>query len=101
MLRKRIVRRELFVQIDAQAGRLIRPERAVADLRCAREHLACCFAELVLFLDPEVLARQVEMQIGRMTYRRYVAGPMPGGAHTEELAERRQLACDAEPTNGG
>ena len=46
----------------------------------------------VLLLDAEVVAGQVEVQVGGVADRRDVARAVPGRAHAEELAEGRQLA---------
>ena len=47
-------------------------------------------------LDAEVVAGEVEVQVGGVADRRDVARAVPGGAHAEELAEGGQLARHAE-----
>ena len=53
----------------------------------------------MLLLDPEVVAGQVELQVGRVPDRRHVARSVPGGADAEELAQRGQLPGHAQPAD--
>src|SRR5690349_1519766 len=87
---------QLLVQVDAEARTVIRPQRSVADLRTAGEHFARSLAELVLLLDAEVVAGQIQLQVHRVADRRDVAGTVPGSPHAKELAQRRELASHAQ-----
>src|SRR5581483_1540361 len=69
MLRERIPGRQLLVDVDAQAGPVIGPVVAVADLGTAGEDLPRALAEDVLLLDAEVVAGQVQVEIGRVSDR--------------------------------
>ena len=53
----------------------------------------------MLLLDPEVVAGQVKLQVGRVPDGRHVARAVPGGPHAEELAERCQLARHTQPAD--
>src|ERR1700730_4232216 len=58
MLRERVLGRLALVEVDAEAGELVRPHRAVADLGGPREHLPHHVAEERGLLDAEVGARE-------------------------------------------
>src|SRR5215203_6886912 len=91
ILRERVPGREIFVYVHAESGRLGRPHVAVADFRTSGEDLAGALVEDVLFLDPEVVAREVEVQVRSVAHGGNIAGPVPRRPHAEELAERREL----------
>jgi len=99
MGRERVLRRLGLVKVYTEAGPFVGPEVAVADLRSAGENLARGLREDVLFLNPEVVARQVERQIRRVADRRDVAWPVPGRSDPEELAEGGELPADAQPAD--
>ena len=69
VLREREALRRLLVDVDAEAGPLVRPERTIVDLGTTREHLASGIVEQVSLLDPEVRAGQVELEVGRVAHR--------------------------------
>src|SRR5437773_11301016 len=70
----------LLVQVDAQAGVVVEPVGAVANLGAAGEDLLCALGEDGAFLDTEVVDGQVEVHVRGVADRRNVAGPVPGGA---------------------
>ena len=67
--RKRKLRGGDLVDINAKPRQVVRPELAVANLRCAGEDLTAVRAEDVLFLNAEVVAGQVKVQVGGMADR--------------------------------
>ena len=75
VLGERVPGRETFVYIHAEPGRFGGPHITVPDLRASGEDLAGALVEDVLFLDPEVVARQVEVQVGGVAYRETSPGP--------------------------
>src|SRR5688572_28126868 len=92
VLRKRELCRQRLVDLDAESGAVVWPHRPVTNLGRAGKDGARLLAEDVLLLDAEVPAGQVECQVRGVANRRDIAGAVPGGADTEQLAVRRQLA---------
>src|SRR5207253_6269658 len=68
------------------------PQEAAAQFRRAGKDLVEGLTKVDDLLDAEVVASQVEVQVGGVTDRRYVARAVPGGAHAERHAQRSQPA---------
>src|SRR5829696_3863945 len=67
-----ILRGESFAYVDTQSRPVVRPKVAVMDSGATGEDLAGTLPEDVPFVYPEVVAGQVEVQVGRASHRRYV-----------------------------
>src|SRR6266571_7532730 len=81
-----------LVHVDPEARSLAREHIAIPDLRAPGEDLPRPLGEKRPFVDAEVVARQLEGELGRVAHRRGVAGAVPGRLHAEELAEGLRLA---------
>src|SRR5450631_81793 len=81
-----ILRRGGFINIDAEAGLVIRVHVALADDRRTGKDFAHFFVELGFFLNAEVWRGQVKMKVVAVTERIHIGRPVPCGAHIEELA---------------
>ena len=90
---------ELLVDVDAESGCLVGVHVAVLGLGAAGEDGAGLGREDVALVDAEIVAGQLERELGGVRDRRGVAGAVPGGLHAEELAERRHLARRAQPAD--
>src|SRR5207248_11466250 len=64
MLGERVTRGQVLVEVDAQARLVVRPQHAVVNFGAARENLARALAEHVLVLDAEVVASQIQLEVG-------------------------------------
>src|SRR5688500_5682231 len=99
MLGERVLRSQLLIDIYPQTRPVVAPEHAIAHLRRAREDLPGYVGEQVKFLDAEVGARQVQVQICGVTDRRDVTRTVPRRANTEEFTECGQFASHRESTD--
>ncbi len=90
---------QFLVDVDSEAGIVVRPHHAVADHWCSREDFVGDRAEEECFLDTEIGAGQIEMQVGGVADRGDVARSVPSGADTEELTEVGQFAGRGESTD--
>src|SRR5204863_35720 len=81
---------------DAEPRSLARPHRAIPDRRAAGKHVPRVRSEPGALVDAEVVAGQLQGELRGVADRRGVAGPVPGRADAEELAERRHLSRHAQ-----
>ena len=77
---------------DAKAGLFVAPHHTVANFGRSGKHLTERVAETGTFLNAEVPRRQIKMHVRGVADGRGVAWPMPGGAHAEKIAQRRDLS---------
>src|SRR5262245_44975202 len=101
MLRERIFCRLVLVDIDPESRLLVRPHRAVPNLRAPWKDRLRPLRKEIRLLDAEVVAGQIELQIRRVRYRRGIARSMPGRAHAKVLTQRRQLPRRAQSADIG
>ena len=73
--------------------------RAVLEHRAAGADVPFGLLELAGFLDAEVRAGQVEMDVGRMAHRRHIPRSVPGSAHTEKFGQGRDLSGHRQPAD--
>ena len=71
---------EFFVDVDAEAGFVVRIHIAVSDLRQTREDFVAEFVEAAPFLDPEVRGPEVEVQVGSVADGGGVSRAVPRGS---------------------
>src|SRR5206468_1355290 len=90
------LRGQLLIHVDSESRRLIRIHVTVAGLRRAGEYLARFRWKDVAFVDAKVIAGQLQCKTGGVAYRRAVPGTVPGGLHSEELAQGGHLARHAQ-----
>ena len=90
-----------FIDVDSQPGFVVCPHHAAVNLRGPGENLAADIVEAVRLLNAEVWDGEVEMKVRRVPDRRDIPGPVPGGAHTEELAHGSQLAGRSDAADVG
>jgi hypothetical protein len=67
--------RQSLVEVDPEAGLLVRPHGSVPALRAAREHFATDVVKQLRLLDPEVRARDIEVKVGHMLTGETSPGP--------------------------
>src|SRR5262249_29287061 len=80
-----------FVDIDSQAGLVVRVHVTAPDFGRAGKDFARSVGKYVLLLDSEVVAGQIQVHVHSVSDRRNIARPMPGRADVEKLAARRDL----------
>src|SRR5439155_17427977 len=71
------LRRLLLVHLDPPARLAVVPQVAILHPRTARENLLRALVEGRIFLDAEVVAGQIEVQIRHVPYWRHIAGTVP------------------------
>src|SRR5438128_11137524 len=69
------LRGRLLVHVDAEPGGLARPHGAVPDFGAAGKHLPRVHGEPGALVNAEVVAGQLEGELGGVADRRGVAGP--------------------------
>src|SRR5262245_3568077 len=86
-----------LVDVEAQAGRLVRVQVAALEPGVARERLELFGTEVVLLLNAEVPARHVQVHRRGLVDRVVVAALLPGGLDAVPLAQVGDLLrlCDA------
>ena len=87
---------QLFIHIDAPAGRRVGPKIAVLESGAPFEYLRGNAADQAPLLDAEVVAGEIEMELSGVADWRNVAGAVPGGLHAERLCEQRDFARHAD-----
>jgi len=88
-------------QDNSQPGQIVRIPHSLADLRRTGEELFELIGEISAFSDPEVVERQIQVQVDRVADRRHVGGAVPCRAHAEELAAVGRLARQVQAARGG
>src|SRR5690242_14860976 len=89
---------ELLVNFDSPARRLSGVEVAVFESCAALEDFGLEAGDDAAFLDAEVGAGKVEVQLGRMAHRRDIAWAVPCGLHAVHFAENGDLPCRRQPS---
>jgi hypothetical protein len=90
-----------LIYVYAQPWQIVGPQVSIPDLRTTGEYVPRLLPEKVLLLNAEVVARQIQSQIGGMTNRRYIPWAVPRCPYTEELAQCCQFARRANATDLG
>src|SRR5262245_661133 len=93
---RRITRSHRLVDVDAEAGILVRVTDSVPDLRQAWVQLPQLIIEVAAFADSEGERGQVDMQIDAVADWRHVSRSVPCGLDTVDFAEHRHFPCHAQ-----
>jgi hypothetical protein len=98
---RRIPRGRLEIEVDAPAGRLVRPQPAVLDPQRAGEHLVRRLVVEVTLLDAEGNRTDIERDIRGGPDRRRVARAVPRRTHATQLGQVGELARRGEAADVG
>src|SRR2546427_218732 len=97
----RVFCRDPLVEVDSQPRQIVRIPHSLADLRRTGEELFELIGKISAFTDPEIVERQIQVQVDRVADRRHVRRAVPCRAHAEELAAVGRFARQVQAACGG
>src|SRR6267378_3057149 len=94
-----ILRGSFLIHFDTPARLFVGIEVSILHYRTSVEDFPRRLVKGGVLLDAEVVAHQIERDVGGVADWRYVARTVPCGFHTEDLAHRRHLPGRRESTH--
>ena len=91
--------RQFLINLDSVTWNFIRVEKSIPRFWTSFEYFSSFFRKTPTFVNPKVVARELERQLRCMGDRRSVTGSMPGGFDTKKLAKRSHLARHTQAAN--